>query len=441
MENTNTLEEEYEGLSNQVAETHISNFSKYDEVKAAENDKAGPLSFGLEFEFLVAYVDGDVDDPFIEMVDPNPEDKRPLIGCKSSGSPYDGNIIRKVASALSKVASAPVRLCEDDTFHEPHDNVPVYDAWRVGHDSSIVPGSEILNKGYRFIDCEVSSPVISTYDPTQRMQIQDIVRALRGLRVHLNESTSVHVHIGRCEEAFSLLTVKKLCTMLWFLEEQLLDLNHPSRKNSKYCYMVTKYSVLARKTLEDLQNEETGVNQNLRDLEEMDEHAPAAKAPLADVTELQRAQLRRIWGCTDLEELARLMLGNTNARETDPRAVIQRGSVGFKRFMPAGKSGGNTQTFEFRQQIGCLDADHILRWVNVCQAFTDFARRSGPLTFRDFLVNVVNQKPGEKYSAFDMLKDLGIRTTYWKAHAAALRQTKELYPGGETGGLFVPQTA
>ncbi|CAJ2499986.1 Uu.00g028390.m01.CDS01 [Anthostomella pinea] len=87
---------------------------------------------------------------------------------------------------------------ENDTFHEPHGNVPIYDAWRVGHDSSMVPGPEILNKGYRFIDCEVSCPVISSYDPTQRVQIEDVVRALRGLRIHLNESTSVHVHIGRC---------------------------------------------------------------------------------------------------------------------------------------------------------------------------------------------------------------------------------------------------
>ncbi|KAI1504789.1 hypothetical protein F5X99DRAFT_416473 [Biscogniauxia marginata] len=389
--------------------------SKFDEIIEAKDDSQGCLTFGFELEFLLASVKGDAQDP-------DPDETRALLRISN---PYDCDeeVENFIISILRQIDGLPVRSERDDDFHPPHDNVPIYDAWRITHDRSLKKTGRNSHDPYKWQGRELSSVVMSSDDLTYPKQIEDVCRALRQARIHLNETTSVHVHVGRGDEPFSLLTIKKFATLYWLTEEKLLALHHPCRQQSQYSYLLTQMSNLAVDTAADPDPYEWHLD--VYGLDKMEKFVPSQLPQLLGV------QLRKIWGCYDIEQLARLMRG------AQTKTSIPRGAVGFKRFLPAGKSGGNTQTFEWRQMAGCLDPEHIIQWVRVCVAFTDFARKSSAEEFNGTLGRILER--GSSYTGFDLLGDLGLHAEaqYFKKRVDGYSRSQEIYEGQEAGNLFV----
>lgn len=157
--------------------------------------------------------------------------------------------------------------------------------------------------------------------------------------------------------------------------------------------------------------------------------------PMADLTHLQWRQLRRIWGCADMGEVADLM---KNARGAElSQAASSRGSVGFRRFQPAGTGGGNIQTFEWRQMSGSLNADHINQWVKVCVEFTDFCRLSDETQFKEILEYIIER--GADFTGIELLEILGADTRIFKDMLEAWAQDPSFCNDRTGSRLFVPK--
>lgn len=208
-----------------------------------------------------------------------------------------------------------------------------------------------------------------------------------------------------------------------------MEMHHPSRRDNKYCFRLTKFSNLAVKTRAELEDEEDYLDAEGLNL--MVRYVPQGSLPGP-----QRRQIRRIWGCADMEEIAELM---KKAPEGIPlsKAEGNRGSVGFRRFQPEGKTGGNIQTFEWRHMAGSLNEYHVNQWIKACVGFTDFCRVSEPAPFRGLVDHIVNI--GEYYSGIELLQMLRVDTRIFTDMLKAWAQDPNFCDDESGRELFVPK--
>lgn len=239
--------------------------SKYDEIIESPNDSSGPLTFGIELEFLVPYLKKGIEDP-------DPQDKRPPITYRRR----DDLPPQFLAALKASAPEIPFRCGVQEAGAE-NDGPPNYDEWRFLRDSSVRFGrtSEI----YQWSGREITSVVMRADDPDfYTKSITSVCRAIRSTRVHLNASTSVHVHVGRGEESFSLVTMKKFASLIWLVDEMLLKLHHPSRHENRHCSLIKTSSILGTTNL----SLPTPISE--ADAQQMDEFIPASA--VAQVTGL-----------------------------------------------------------------------------------------------------------------------------------------------------------
>ncbi|RYP80269.1 hypothetical protein DL770_006297 [Monosporascus sp. CRB-9-2] len=421
---------------------------KYDDIIAAADDTSGGLTVGFELEVLFPALRRGVADPHPfkhgaiykegswDKVIPRHEFEPP--------DDFEAKFDRWLLDHLQREMpdGDGFRTENDDVYYPPHDNVPRYDTWRLTKDGSLSydsgnPSRGSSRLGYAWMSREITSEVLSSetdgnanYSTTYAAKITSICGALRRARVHLNETTSVHVHVGRGDDAFSLRAIKKFAALLWLTDARLLALQHPAHRENEHCRPVTVESVLAAKSLEELRRENSTLGGHVGDDDvveaQMMEHLPKLGAE-----NVLGAQLRRIWGGNGVEELARLM------ECSERTAVYERGSVGFTRFLPAGKTGGNTHTFEWRHMAGCLDPEAIVRWARVCIGFTNFARLSDAATYKT-LTTIIIQR-GDTFTGLDLLEAIGLQSeaSCFRQQVADYEQGHlDLFEGQSNGSLF-----
>ncbi|KAI0441432.1 hypothetical protein F4803DRAFT_552100 [Xylaria telfairii] len=402
----------------------MSYIPKIDEMIEAHDDREGNLTCGVEIEFLVPSISSDAEDPDLDIKDQH------VFRSSSNEELIPRDVRNQLLETLQQqLEDIPFRATEDDDFYSPHDNVVIYDTWRLGRETTVSKnsGSGPAKGPYHWTDCELTSAVMNSDNYAQ--EIKDVCRVLKTIRIHLNKSTSVHVHVGCGDEPFTLLTVKKFAMLYWLTERPILELHHPSRLNNKYSFRLNNCSVLANKSQAILEEEEKRSLGGAQD-------TVAEYVPEGGLSKLRQAQLRRIWACSSIQEVAKLM---QSARDKIPlsRAAHKRGSVGFQRFLPAGKTGGNIQTFEWRQMSGSIDADHINQWVKACIVFTDFCRFSDRATFKGLMENVIER--GKKYSGIELLESLGIDTRIFKDMLDMWSQDPNFCEDHKGRKLFVPK--
>ncbi|KAI1373519.1 putative amidoligase enzyme-domain-containing protein [Hypoxylon crocopeplum] len=390
--------------------------SKYDEIIESPDDSSGPLTFGVELEFLVAYLNVGVDDP-----DPNEERDLIRAGTYEEGSRKVLKIVQNGAFHIS------FRSGENDIYIDPHFDIPRYNAWRLVHDGSL---NFTRSKDYTWMSKELTSEIMGYDNPDFYVsRITDVCRAVRQTRVHLNRTTGVHVHVGRGEESFSLITMKKFATFIWFADDLLLGLQHPYRRECHYCRPLHSASGLGKRAASNLLRKGNPLSEAQE--EEMNSFIPTT------LLLMQTLQANKSIG-----EMADLMSDPTEPGSVNSYAVARafRGSVGFCNFMPMGKTGGNTHTFEFRQMAGSLEPDAIIHWARVCMAVVDFARLSDAPRFKDLIGKIV--KGEAEFSAFDLLLELGLveEEKYFRSTVAGYKSGKlGFFPGAEEGRLFLPK--
>ncbi|KAK6840556.1 hypothetical protein PG995_016310 [Apiospora arundinis] len=410
-----------------------------DPIMALE-DRHGDLTFGLEIEFLTPVLQGSDKDP-------HPAEPREVLRVSSVETSHDPDYCDHdwidqsanfLLESLQKIPDLVVKREEEDEYVAPHDDVLKYDHWRLAKDSSVqmpklpgYPGSRF--PAYQWDGREVTSKVLSSTDPDRVRQITEVCRAIRLHRVHLNENTSIHVHVGRGDAGFTLNTVKKLITFLWFADVKLFELHHPSRLKNFYCRPISEYSRLT-----DVDH--TGIIGTVdpEGLDQMSQHVPETMKTMKEGAYRNKyVQLKQMWGRDQVVDIAESML----IKKTSINLVQPRGSVGFRRFMPKGKSGGNTNTFEFRHMAGSLDPEHMMHWANVCIGIVNFARNTDAASFREQFSKFLHPRPGGSYGGTDILDDLGLakEAEFFRAKADSYKKGNLDYiQGGSEDMVFVP---
>ncbi|KAI0483876.1 hypothetical protein F4859DRAFT_529205 [Xylaria cf. heliscus] len=398
---------------------------KIDEQIEAHDDNGGNLTCGVELEFLIPSIPHDAQDPDSDIQD------QLLYKSSSGDTEFIGEDVREqlLETLQQQLEDMSFQNMGDDDFYPPHDNVVIYDTWRLGGEGTVSKhgGAGLAEGPYQWTDCELTSAVMDSDEYDQ--DIEDVCRVLKTVRVHLNKSTAVHVHVGRGDEPFSLLTVKKFATLYWLTERAIMELHHPSRHNNRYSFRLNKCAILANKLQTTLDVEER--SSSSKDLERIEDYVPEA-----GLSRLRHSQLRRIWACSSIEEVAELM---QCARDKVPesRAASHRGSMGFQRFLPAGKTGGNIQTFEWRQMSGSIDSKHINQWVEACIAFTDFCRLSDGPTFKGLMEDVIQR--GNKYTGIELLEFLGVNTRIFRDMMERWSMDPSFCEDHKGRKLFVPK--
>ncbi|KAK8044619.1 hypothetical protein PG993_004643 [Apiospora rasikravindrae] len=402
-----------------------------DPIMALE-DRQGDLTFGVEIEFLA---------PVIEVFedDPHPVESREVLRvskCDPNNYEWIADLSCFFLKSLQKIPDLAVEGEDGDEYVAPHDNVLIYDHWRLIGDSSVQictkpgsPGSQF--PAYHWDGKEVTSEVLSSTDPDHVRKVTEVCRAIRSHRVHLNENTSVHVHVGRGDEGFTLTTIKKIITFLWFADVMLFDLHHPSRLKNLYCRPISEYSRLT-------EVDYTGITGTVdpEGLKQMSRHVPEILATMDDGAYRNKyKQLNQMWGRDEITNIAKSML----IKKTAINLVQPRGSVGFRRFMPQGKTGGNTNTFEFRHMAGSLEPEHILHWAHVCIGIVNFARNSDASAFREQISKFLDPSAG--YGGVEVLEDLGLakEAKYFRSKTDSYKKEDlQTYKDGDKDTFFVP---
>lgn len=238
--------------------------SKYKEIIESPHDNSGPLTFGIELEFVLAYLDLGPD--------PDPQDQRPPLRVfRGSSGGYSNNVSREIVRALKAASDLPFRREADDEYEAEY--LVRYNQWRLVTDFSVYHQDPLTLDGYNWVGKEITSVVMRSDEPQAYTQkITDVCRAIRQMRVTLNKTTSVHVHVGRGEESFSLLTMKKLGTLIFLTDKMLLGLHHPARQTSTWCSEFLEGSNLQKKTDQAKLTGENPLSE--AQAEEMDEFVP-----------------------------------------------------------------------------------------------------------------------------------------------------------------------
>ncbi|KAI1366900.1 putative amidoligase enzyme-domain-containing protein [Xylaria arbuscula] len=350
-------------------------------------DSDGILTCGVEFKFLLPSVDCEAEDP-----DPDVTNQ---VLYRS-----DRNDLESVDQQHPD--GIPSRLVDDyvDDFWSTTYHGVAHDSWRIGPDRQIDETKTDYNGSegpYHWTTCELVSPVMSSCHYAR--QIDNVCQVLKTVRINLNETTSVQVHVGRGDKEFSLKTVQKFATLYWLTEKAIMELHHPDRSKNIHCMPLTQHSVLAGKSLAVLSADPYDRKYTLFNID--------AYIPETGLDELRRAQIRRIWKCCFIEQVVDLM------RIVEDGEPSRRVSIGFLGFMRWRHPGWFTHTFEWRQMSGSIDPKQINQWIRVCIAFTDFCRLSDATNFKDFASKAVAK--GDDYSGIQLLKDLWVDTRIFKS--------------------------
>ncbi|KAK8098326.1 uncharacterized protein PG998_013812 [Apiospora kogelbergensis] len=306
---------------------------------------------------------------------------------------------------------------EDASVQMP--KLPSYPGWRF--------------PAYQWDGMELTSEVLSSTDPDRVRKITEVCRTIRSHRVHLNGNTSVHTHVGRGDDGFTIKTVKKLITFLWFADNKLFEFHHPSRMNNPFCRKISEFS-----SLTDVNHENMIDTADLEGLRQMAQHVPETMETMEEgVYRNKYIQLKHMWGQVEVTEIAQSML----IKEIGTTVVQPRGSVGFRRFMPQGKTGGNTNTFEFRHMAGSLDPEHILHWAQVCIGIVEFARNTNASKFREQIAKFLHPPQGIRYGGVEILEDLGLvkEANFFRTKTDAYKKGDlKYFTGGDKDTFFVP---
>ena len=262
------------------------------------------------------------------IIDPHPADPREVLrvsSCSTDNYEWINDLRSFLLKSLQKIPNFAVEGEEGDRYVAPHDNVLIYDHWRLIQDASVQMPKLPSYPGWRFPayqwdGMELTSEVLSSTDPDRVRKITEVCRTIRSHRVHLNGNTSVHIHVGRGDDGFTIKTVKKLITFLWFADNKLFEFHHPSRMNNPFCRKISEFS-----SLTDVNHENMIDTADLEGLRQMAQHVPETMETMEEgVYRNKYIQLKHMWGQVEVTEIAQSML----IKEIGTTVVQPRGSVG-----------------------------------------------------------------------------------------------------------------
>jgi len=348
-----------------------------------------PLTFGVEFEFCLATLPEDAQDP-------EPYDTRQIYNISDTEAVNTGmhslnimdpilrhhykkrmqnDIVQKhIAKTL---ISAGFPAITDEDIRRRHNEALLggpepehYRSWNITTDSSIrVPGEDRTPgiSEYEWCKVEVISPVLM-FTPQAIWQVQKVCKLIsRKYRTLTNEWCGLHVHVGQGSKGLPDYGIKNLAAMIWAFEDRL-DLLHPlHRSNDAACNSLYNSVPLASEL--DFETDR----------------------PL-----LLAEQIDRIFECNTGDQVIGLV---------NDECPSYGSAYNFWNLLSQ-HSGSSKRTIEFRQHEGTLDPRRVENWIKVCVGLVEFALKTDSDCMGNFLRLVIDE---EDYTVVDMLITIGLQ--------------------------------
>ena len=202
---------------------------------------AKPITFGVEFEFALAYLDCPVG------ATPDPQETRrvqfppltrhgldPMFNDALTTPPI--RIKRDIVQTLID-AGFPAKLEDREETGPPKE-------WIVKDDESIV---RPYHPDFKYDIVEITSPAYWVSESSVKAVEKAWEILNRTYCLEVNESTGLHCHVGCGTDGLDFGHVKHLVALLWAFEPQLASIHPPSRMDNSYCGSMRDRSTFARK--------------------------------------------------------------------------------------------------------------------------------------------------------------------------------------------------
>lgn len=317
-----------------------------------------PITFGVEFEFIVPQGTGD---------DSHPHDERYYHMAE-----YDRSYFHVMCPMIRDHLKQVVPIVEDDDYKssiyaakergitlEPGRAVPYSYFWNTSFDGSVEarPDEDVVgNYSYTRHPVEISSRVLREHEFGEVALVYRQLRA--SVRVNLNSSCSFHVHVGTAH--LDLAGYKRLVALIMVCEPFLWRCCETHRRHSLWCLSITKYSKAAR----------------------VRSHRPSdpvmhSLVPSGVLSQDLQDTLREIWSTTSFIELGEQLLVQWGGEFGD---FYVRGGFNVRAINEEDVFGGlcTTSTAEFRYSHASGDAERDHCFVRICIALVRAAEFEVP---------------------------------------------------------------
>lgn len=351
-----------------------------------------PITFGVEFEFIVPQAAG---------VDSHPHDER-WYHTKN----YDRNYLDAMCPIVVDFLRDTVPIVEDDCYKtslyaanergitlQPGRAVPYSYFWVTSFDGSVKarPEEDVVgNYNYGYYPVEVSSRVLQE---SEFGEVASVYRQLRAsMRINLNSSCGFHVHVGTSH--LDLDGYKRLATLIMVCEPFLWRCCETFRRDSWWALSISSYSKTAR------------VRSRRPSNPMMDSFLPSGV--LADGL---RDSLRGIWSATSVLGLREQLLVQWGGEDGD---YYVRGAFNVREIDEEDVFGEpcRTRTAEFRYSHASGDAERDQCFVRICIALVRAAELDAPA----YQAMIASFAKGGDFGNF--LNPLGLQDLYAYCTAA-----------------------
>ncbi|OTB08685.1 hypothetical protein M426DRAFT_316696 [Hypoxylon sp. CI-4A] len=185
-------------------------------------------SFGIELEFLVAYLPTGKADPAGHTAASLP----PLLRIDSVGFAATIDIIEALRATLRShgvVVSGPGIKSKDSSSS--------FSEWQIALDTSVE--ELVLEDGHRWQAVEVRSPARWACQQVAFEEIEYVVNLLTSShRLRVNPTAGFHVHVGNGEDPFPAEALKRTASFLWAADPLFSRLHAPWRRLCEYATSV-----------------------------------------------------------------------------------------------------------------------------------------------------------------------------------------------------------
>ncbi|KAI8964063.1 hypothetical protein F5Y11DRAFT_317063 [Daldinia sp. FL1419] len=262
-------------------------------------------------------------------------------------------------------------------------------------------GFEFVSKAYRYRDFDTMK---SDFDSVCR-----ILRANYLITVNSGKDSGAassrcgtHIHWGLSGAEYDLVTIKRILTFMWVVEERLMELHAPWRQHSnKYAALLQTGTNMATYNVAKLPSWIDNLDKGNWS-HEMEQNVPLS---LQETLHENKPKVQWLWRAETVYELAMLIGEPKKSR---------RASIGLMELLPAisnfpGKvRRSRLNTVEFRQMQGSLHPALVAAWVEVTAAIMRPCIDLSPDRFKALLGDVATCISGDNSTIQGLLNELGV---------------------------------
>ncbi|EPE34373.1 hypothetical protein GLAREA_10067 [Glarea lozoyensis ATCC 20868] len=313
-----------------------------------------PLTFGIEFEFVVEIGE---------------DDKAKMKTENLKLTPQDYTKVRKyVASMLSPVMKHKTRT----TYSKIQENgIPDFSTWYVTVDGTIEKRRSRKQLSYPI---ELISPALD-FSNNSICEVEKACKAItNGCHVDVNKSCGLHVHIGNHDNDLKWEDMRKFVAIVWTFEPHIVQI-HPTNRHTKVqcCIIRERY-----------------LNKDEKDPNVIDDPKVAMKKIMRYKSLIELKQEHEV------DHVCAYNLGKLitppEGENADP--------ISYPPGLTANKTG---KTIEFRQHRATLNTEETISWLHLCAGLYKLAQALDDASLEALLEIWVDVLPDAKLQGLDYI--------------------------------------